>query len=50
MTPLPPPPPPEAHDKVPEPFVDKNWPLVPSALGKVHVTLDAIVPAALNAT
>jgi hypothetical protein len=44
------PPPPADQAKVPEPLVDNTCPLLPSAAGRVHVTFDAILAAALNAT
>ena len=39
-----------AQDKVPLPAVDNTWLAVPSAFGSVHVTFEAIVSAAFNAT
>jgi hypothetical protein len=35
---------------IPEPFVTKDCPLEPSALGSVNVKFEAILSAAFNAT
>ena len=40
----------ESNDSSPEPFVFKNSPALPSALGKVNATLPPSVPGALSST